>query len=346
MGQPTTYWPSESVRLFLFYLAVGAAFVPSGLLYGLLSVAGIDHWLVATPLLGTGFLMAALTWKHLEKRYHVNSTQIVSEKSTTTPSAALELSKEITQSGMEIRNENLNRSVEELELSVRLYNFLKNANIQTIGELIQKSEQEILRTKNFSRESLSEIKEILTSMGLSLGMKVDESKEIVAPTRKEDLNYKPQERKREMGHDIPKGAVAHIGKSVLVRGELSGSEDLYIDGQVEGTIELREHNLSVGPNGRVEANINAKEVVILGTVKGTVRTADRIEIRKSGSLVGDCVAARVIIEDGAYFKGSIDIQKTGEIAPKWAEPKKAEDLRLEDRLTRVADVTGPTKRLR
>jgi DNA-directed RNA polymerase subunit alpha len=83
--------------------------------------------------------------------------------------------------GMELRNENLNRSVEELELSVRSYNCLKNANIQTIGELIQKSEQEMLRTKNFGRKSLNEIKEILGSMGLSLGMKVDDRGNLTAP---------------------------------------------------------------------------------------------------------------------------------------------------------------------
>jgi len=83
--------------------------------------------------------------------------------------------------GLEIRNENLNRSVEELELSVRSYNCLKNANIQTIGELIQKTEQEMLRTKNFGRKSLSEIKEILQNMGLSLGMKVDERGNLIPP---------------------------------------------------------------------------------------------------------------------------------------------------------------------
>jgi cytoskeletal protein CcmA (bactofilin family) len=133
----------------------------------------------------------------------------------------------------------------------------------------------------------------------------------------------PQERKPEvgLGHEVPRGAVAHIGKSVLVRGELSGSEDLYIDGQVEGTIELREHNLTVGPNGRVDANVNAKEVILLGTVKGNIRAAERVEIRKSGSLVGDLVAARVIIEDGAYFKGSIDIQKPAESVSKQQEVK-------------------------
>ncbi len=140
----------------------------------------------------------------------------------------------------------------------------------------------------------------------------------------------PQERKTEMGHETAKSTMAHIGKSVLIRGELSGSEDLFIDGQVEGTIELREHNLSVGPNGQVHANVKAKEVVILGTVKGDVLAADRLEIKKSGSLRGDLVAARVVIEDGAYFKGSIDIQKGGETATKPAQPKKVETPRSPD----------------
>ncbi|MBI3934019.1 MAG: polymer-forming cytoskeletal protein [Acidobacteria bacterium] len=130
--------------------------------------------------------------------------------------------------------------------------------------------------------------------------------------------------KVESCSDSPKSTVAHIGKSVVIRGELSGSEDLYIDGQVEGTIELREHHLTVGPNGRVQANVNAKEVVIQGSVKGNVRAIDRVEIRKSGSLTGDLVAARVVIEDGAFFKGSIDIQKGGDAHARIPEPKKTE----------------------
>ncbi len=134
----------------------------------------------------------------------------------------------------------------------------------------------------------------------------------------------PQERRPELGYEPKSSAVAHIGKSVLVRGELSGSEDLYIDGQVEGTIELRDHNLTVGPNGRVDANVNAKEVILLGSVKGNIRAAERVEIRKSGSLVGDLVSARVTIEDGAYFKGSIDIQKAGSGGAKPAEAKRPE----------------------
>lgn len=135
----------------------------------------------------------------------------------------------------------------------------------------------------------------------------------------------PAAGKIETWSDSPKSTVASIGKSVVIRGELSGSEDLFIDGQVEGTIELREHHLTVGPNGRVQANVNAKEVVIQGSVKGNVRAIDRVEIRKSGSLTGDMVAARVVIEDGAFFKGSIDIQKGGgDVHARVPEPKKVD----------------------
>jgi len=109
--------------------------------------------------------------------------------------------------------------------------------------------------------------------------------------------------------------VAQIGSSIIIRGELSGSENLYIDGQVEGAIELRDHNLTIGPNGRIQANINAKEIVIEGGVKGNVRAFGRVEIRRTGSLSGDMVAERIVIEDGAFFKGSIEIQKSGESHP-------------------------------
>jgi cytoskeletal protein CcmA (bactofilin family) len=138
------------------------------------------------------------------------------------------------------------------------------------------------------------------------------------------VSTSPQERKFEPApQEISRGAVAHIGKSVVVKGELSGSEDLYIDGQVEGTIELREHNLTIGPHGRVQANVTAKEVVLHGTLKGNVRAVDRVEIRKSGALIGDVVAARVMIEDGASIKGSVDIQKPAETS-RTPEAKKSD----------------------
>ena len=184
----------------------------------------------------------------------------------------------------------------------------------------------------------------------------DEPEPIVNPIKEvTTVSTMPQDKRPEFrpeprpepAHEVPKGATAHIGKSVVVRGELSGSEDLYIDGQVEGTIELREHHLTVGPNGRVEANVNAKELILLGAVKGNIRAIDRVEIRKSGSLVGDLVAARVIIEDGAYFKGSIDIQKPGETAPpaKHAEPKKAEAPVMADTHSKFSGVPVEAKKL-
>ncbi|MBZ5630387.1 MAG: polymer-forming cytoskeletal protein [Acidobacteriia bacterium] len=102
--------------------------------------------------------------------------------------------------------------------------------------------------------------------------------------------------------------IAHIGKSVVVKGELSGSEDLYLDGEVEGSVELRGHNLTIGPHGRVRAHIRARDVVVHGKIDGNV-TADRVELKKSAIQVGNIVTQRVIVEDGAYFKGSIDIQR-------------------------------------
>ena len=104
---------------------------------------------------------------------------------------------------------------------------------------------------------------------------------------------------------------ATIGKSLVIKGEVSGSEALYIDGRVEGTINLPGHRVTVGRNGQVQANINAKEVVILGKVKGNVTASDRAEIRNEGSLSGDVICQRICIEDGAYFKGGIDIRKAG-----------------------------------
>jgi cytoskeletal protein CcmA (bactofilin family) len=103
--------------------------------------------------------------------------------------------------------------------------------------------------------------------------------------------------------------VAHIGKSVLIRGELSGSEDLYLDGEVEGSIDLRDHSLIVGPHGRVRANVHAKDVVVHGKVDGNIHGIEKVELKKSAVLVGDISTQRIVIEDGAYFKGSIDIQK-------------------------------------
>src|SRR6202048_4813725 len=105
---------------------------------------------------------------------------------------------------------------------------------------------------------------------------------------------------------------ARLGSSLHVKGEISGSEDLLIDGSVEGLIQLDERKLTVGATAKVTADIIAREVVVYGTVKGNLRAKDRIEIKKDGSVNGDLTTARIMIEDGAYFKGSIEIDKSGE----------------------------------
>jgi cytoskeletal protein CcmA (bactofilin family) len=109
--------------------------------------------------------------------------------------------------------------------------------------------------------------------------------------------------------DSYRAEVASIGKSVLIKGELSGSEDLYLDGEVEGSVDLKDHSLIVGPNGRVRANIHARDVVIHGKIDGNVYGMERVELKKSAILMGDISTQRIVIEDGAYFKGAIDITK-------------------------------------
>jgi cytoskeletal protein CcmA (bactofilin family) len=127
-------------------------------------------------------------------------------------------------------------------------------------------------------------------------------------------------RTNEPHFDNPRGGSAVLGKSVIVKGQIFSREDLTIDGEVEGTVELQEHRLTVGPNGKVLASIKAKEVVVLGTIHGNVETTDKIDIRKDAKLVGDIKTARVVIEDGAYFKGNIDIVRAEvpkpQVAPK------------------------------
>jgi cytoskeletal protein CcmA (bactofilin family) len=104
---------------------------------------------------------------------------------------------------------------------------------------------------------------------------------------------------------------ATIGKSLVVKGEVTGSESLYIDGKVEGAINLPGNRVTVGRNGQVSANINAREIVVLGKVRGNMTASDRVDIRSEGSLTGDVAAQRISIEDGAFFKGGIDIRKPG-----------------------------------
>jgi cytoskeletal protein CcmA (bactofilin family) len=107
-------------------------------------------------------------------------------------------------------------------------------------------------------------------------------------------------------------ATARLGPSLHVKGEISGSEDLMIEGSVEGLVQLDERKLTVGASAKLTADIIAREVVVYGSVKGNLRAKDRIEIKKDGSVHGDLTTARIMIEDGAYFKGSIEIDKSGE----------------------------------
>ncbi len=104
---------------------------------------------------------------------------------------------------------------------------------------------------------------------------------------------------------------ANIGKSVVIKGELSGSEDLYVDGTVEGTIELKSNSLIIGPNGNVKAKVNAKSVTVQGKVEGNVRGVERVELHKSAMLTGDITTQRIAIEEGAFFKGKVDTNPDG-----------------------------------
>jgi cytoskeletal protein CcmA (bactofilin family) len=105
--------------------------------------------------------------------------------------------------------------------------------------------------------------------------------------------------------------IVNIGKSVVIKGELNGSEDLTIEGHVEGTIQLKEHVLTIGPNGRIKAQVFAKSVIVLGEVTGNVTATEKVDIRDNGSLDGDIASPRVAIAEGAHFRGSVDMQRKG-----------------------------------
>jgi cytoskeletal protein CcmA (bactofilin family) len=103
--------------------------------------------------------------------------------------------------------------------------------------------------------------------------------------------------------------VVNIGKSVVIKGELNGSEDLTVEGHVEGKIELRDHVLTIGPNGKIKAQVFAKAVIVLGEVNGNVTATEKVDIRDGGSVDGDIVSPRVAIAEGAHFRGSVDMQR-------------------------------------
>ena len=108
----------------------------------------------------------------------------------------------------------------------------------------------------------------------------------------------------------------NIGKSVFIKGELSGSEDLTIEGNVEGRIELKENTLTIGPNGKIRAEVFAKQVIVLGEVTGNVTATEKVDIRDNGSVDGDVTSPRVAIAEGAHFRGAIDMQRASQPASK------------------------------
>ncbi len=140
-------------------------------------------------------------------------------------------------------------------------------------------------------------------------LKKDDETPAPAPSPAPAYTAVPPKEVRPVDTKESRTEVAHIGKAVLIKGELSGSEDLYLDGEVEGTIELDRNSLTIGPNARIRAHIHAREVILHGKVDGNVQGTDRVELRRSAVLVGDISTQRVSIEDGAYFKGTIDIKR-------------------------------------
>ena len=111
--------------------------------------------------------------------------------------------------------------------------------------------------------------------------------------------------------DSNRTEAARIGKSLVIKGELSGSEDLYVDGEIEGSIQLQQNILVVGPNGKLKAGVTAGKVVVHGTLEGNLQARDQVELKKTSLVTGDIVSQRISIEDGAYFKGRVDIQRDG-----------------------------------
>ena len=131
----------------------------------------------------------------------------------------------------------------------------------------------------------------------------------VAATATPTVTTAPKETPKPAPTASDRTDVGHIGKSVIIRGELTGNEDLYFDGEIEGTIDLSDHKLVIGPNGKIKATITARDIVLHGRVEGNVSAAERVELKRSCTLAGDVSTHRIVIEDGAFFKGSIDIKE-------------------------------------
>jgi cytoskeletal protein CcmA (bactofilin family) len=128
----------------------------------------------------------------------------------------------------------------------------------------------------------------------------------------------------------------NIGKSVVIKGELNGSEDLTIEGHVEGRIELKDHVLTIGPNGKIKAQVFAKAVIVLGEVNGNVTASEKVDIRDGGSVDGDIISPRVAIAEGAHFRGSVDMQRKG------AQPGQQKAASSQPEKTQLSASTAPT----
>jgi len=159
--------------------------------------------------------------------------------------------------------------------------------------------------------------------------KEDESTPTVSPAAGSTTASRPTSVRTSTG--IP-GESATIGRSITIRGDVTGDEDLYIQGRIEGTVDLKQHNVTVGPEGRVKANIKARMVTIEGEVDGDVRGQEQVALRSASKVNGDIVAPRVVLEDGATFLGSIDMsgkapsEHKHEPKPKSAEPMKTDPM--------------------
>ena len=157
--------------------------------------------------------------------------------------------------------------------------------------------------------------------------KRDEAVRVVGGARETD--GKEQEggadgRETQTGSDSGRSGsrdMAIIGKSVVIKGDLGGSENLTIEGKVEGKIEVRQHELTIGPNGKIKAQVFAKAVVVLGEVTGNITATEKVHIRGNGSVDGDLSSPRVAIAEGAHFRGNIDMQRTAVDSPRAVEAK-------------------------
>jgi cytoskeletal protein CcmA (bactofilin family) len=145
------------------------------------------------------------------------------------------------------------------------------------------------------------------------------SAHVVEAPKRESLSMSSPSRSFDSETPVRSGSAA-LGKNVTVKGQIFAREDLTIDGEVEGTVECHDHRLTIGPNARVQAGLKAREIIIQGSIQGNVDAADKIDIKKEAKLVGDIKTSRIVIEDGAYFKGSIDISKPAAKAPAATPP--------------------------